>query len=80
MDYLHLKKAKNTIKTKQSSVFFNLFISAIVWLLTLLLFWSRYGLPGYWWCSVNGLRNCCWLITMVPVEQADEFPKVLIAE
>ena len=73
------EKAKNTIKTKCSSVFFSSVVSVIAWWLASLLFWSRLsdGWPGHWWCSVDGLRGCCWLVKMILVERADKLLKVL---
>ena len=77
-----LKKAKNTIKTKRSSVLFNLFVGAVSGSASLL-FWSRWlgcwldGWPGHRWCSVNGLRSRCRLVRMILMERADELPKVL---
>ena len=86
-NYPHLKKAKNTIKIKRSSVFFSSFVSALAWWSTSLSFRSRRsdrwlgcwldGWPGHRWCSVDGLRGRCRLVRMIFVERADELPKVL---
>ena len=83
MDYPYLKKAKNTIKTKRSLVFFSLFISAIIRWSASLLFQSR--LFGCWlddwlghrWYSVNGFKDCCRLVRVIFIEQADKLYKML---
>ena len=64
------EKAKNTIKTKRSLIFFSSFVSASSCWSTSLLFWSRWfdGWPDHWWCSVDGLKDCCRLVRMVLVE------------
>ena len=70
------KKAKNTIKTKRSSVLFNLFISAIGWLALFSFCWFDCWL-GHWWSNVNSLKSCCWLVKIIFIKQANELSKML---
>ena len=66
------KKAKNIIKTKRSLVLFSLFVSAIDWS-AFFLFQSAIGCwldgwPNHQYYSVNGLRDCYWLVRIVFVK------------